>query len=147
MSRLVTQLDLFFRKGGVGFLFLALFSELEGCFWCLGLGVDDERGGLKLEWGGEVGKVSCTTCILSSNALRVEKELAVWEIEELKREESKLGMPHWQHIQETLVLARASKTLEFMERHFLWYQASHVSHWMAIWFFLQGREHEPLGNL
>ena len=39
------------------------------------------------------------------------------------------------------------KIWEFILRHFLWYQVSQESHWIAAWFDLQGREQSPQGNL
>ena len=56
--------------------------------------------------------------------------------EENKRESKKLvqklGMPHWQQIQDREVLAKHSKTLSCIPRQFLWVQIPHWSHWMLF---------------
>ena len=43
------------------------------------------------------------------------------------------------------MLARDFQLTGSISRHFLWIQVSHVSHWMAGWEILQGREHTPQG--
>ena len=75
------------------------------------------------------------------------KEFLQWIGWESKRSWLKFGRPHWQQIQVADEFERAVKTWEFILRHLLWYQVSQVSHWIAAWFDLQGREQSPQGNL
>ena len=67
-----------------------------------------ERGTLAEEW------------LWSGEFLRVEKEFKLSKpVEDSKRDELKVGRPHWQQIQVNEDLAKASKTCEFIWMHFL----------------------------
>ena len=80
-------------------------------------------------------------------SIRGAKELehSFWISKSSKRLELKLGRAQLRQCQEMEVLARDFQLTGSISRHFLWIQVSHVSHWMAGWEILQGREHTPQG--